>query len=227
MVLPASSLPGESVAEKWKRLGPQWQARFTMEVAGHGINKGGHLQVGCVPCAFAKVSGRLASFPAVARSSLQSANFERHSQLTSHRRSVDSLDSYLATGRTVETKAPAANEFKTFWRTHRSTSLGDHLQQDQSFRKKGSKMRYCLAEAVRDRYRRFLSTASSMTLTQDGSDGRQLYRFCAAGGDAQVCSGVMGLVRCAKGSHKGILEAKELCYKRLATKHLADTAHAR
>ena len=190
MVLPASSLPGESAAEKWKRLGPQWQARFTMEVAGHrlpwlyGINKGGHLQVGCVPCAFAKVSGRLASFPAVARSSLQSANFEKHSHLQSHRRSMDNLAVYLSTSGTAETKAPAANEFKTVWMTHRSTSLGDHLQQDQSFRKKGSKMRYCLAEAVRDRYRRFLSTASSMTLTQDGSEGRQLYRCCAADGDA-------------------------------------------
>ena len=62
------------------------------------------------------------------------------------------------------------------------------IPQDESFRKKDSKMRYRLAEAIRDRYRRFLLTSSSMTLTQDGSEGRQLYRFyarcCAADGDA-------------------------------------------
>ena len=57
-----------------------------------------------------------------------------------------------------------------------------------------------------------------MSLSQDGSKNRQLFRFCASNAKLQTCTGVLGMVRDMPGNHKGIINATAVAYERFATR---------
>jgi len=64
--------------------------------------------------------------------------------------------------------------------------------------RKGNTMAWCLFEALRDDERKFLATASCMSLAQDSRAGRLLTRWVACGGSDRelvVRSGVLQLHR--------------------------------
>ena len=57
-----------------------------------------------------------------------------------------------------------------------------------------AKMRWCLAEAARTLDRRFLKTAASVTLFQDGRHGKLLVRFKGSNGQLVTRRGVLGVI---------------------------------
>ena len=191
----ASKLSGMNAHAKWLRLKDKWQARHTMSLEGSDVpwicwNDGG---LGCVACHLANSDGPFAEFGIKDITSMQTCVFTKHEKSEWHKSAVhhvgDIISGRCKLGDTLML-SPSTEEFTTAWHRHHSSTLGDVPEQEASFRKKGRQIQYCLAEACRDQLRQFLRGATSMTLSQDGSKGRQLARFTASNRKLHTRSGV-------------------------------------
>ncbi len=80
-------------------------------------------------------------------------------------------------------EAPSPAAFAKVFRAFRKRTIGEDGLDGVGKRKKVTRMIYCLAEAVRQRTRIWLSDASSLTIHSDASQGRLLVRGQMCGHD--------------------------------------------
>ena len=89
-------------------------------------------------------------------------------------------------------KAPSKSEFAEVWRRAR-TGPTDVISTNV---KRARNMEFCLAEAVRERHRRFLASACTVSMGMDARQGRLLLRFSGTEPQTlQVRKGTLGLER--------------------------------
>ena len=89
-------------------------------------------------------------------------------------------------------KAPSKSEFAEVWKKVRTGATDGIITKQQRTRS----MEFCLAEAVRERHRRFLASACTVSMGMDARQGRLLLRFSATEPQTlQVRSGTIGLER--------------------------------
>lgn len=89
-------------------------------------------------------------------------------------------------------KAPSRSEFAKVWRRVRTGPTGGEFGNQQ----KARNMEFCLAEAVRERHRRFLASACTVSMAMDARQGRLLLRFSGTEPQTlQVRKGTLGLER--------------------------------
>ena len=133
------------------------------------------------------------------------SNLERHSSSKIHREAV--LHWEVAKHGSVPVMAPAQEEFQEtlvkFRRGDSARSQGSGGASD-----KVVFMRWCLSEALLDRYRTALRNAWTIVLVRDERRGKLLIRFRATLKDMSVVCGVLGMVKLIDGSRaKDILNA--------------------
>ena len=79
-------------------------------------------------------------------------------------------------------------------------------------------MRWCLSEAILQRYRTSLRVAKSLVLVRDERHGQMVLRFRATLSDMSVVSGVLGVQKLSEGSKaRDILNATEKALEDFAT----------
>lgn len=133
------------------------------------------------------------------------SNLERHSSSKIHREAV--LHWEVAKQGSVPVMAPPQEEFQEtlvkFRRGDSARSQGSGGASD-----KVVFMRWCLSEALLDRYRTALRNAWTIVLVRDERHGKLLIRFRATLKDMSVVCGVLGMVKLIDGSRaKDILNA--------------------
>ena len=90
-------------------------------------------------------------------------------------------------------KAPSKSEFAKIWRTVRTGATGSI---SRTYEQRRRNMEFCLAEAVRERHRRFLASACTVSMGMDARQGRLLLRFSGTEPQTlQVRKGTLGLER--------------------------------
>jgi len=207
---------------KWTRLRASWQRNFHMAINGETLPwlfwRGG---IGCVACHVAGCDNAYAEFSLRSPTSMQAVNFKKHQSSGSHSRAVKYLCDVIAGKEDAsarEVVSPTRDEFGAVWHACHSSALGDVPTQDSRFRTKSRRIEFCLAESCRDQLRSFMRQASSMTLSQDGSKGRQLSRFTASNSRLETCSGVFCLKFSPCGDHKSIIATTSAMYSTFATR---------
>ena len=100
--------------------------------------------------------------------------------------------------------APTVQDFQKTWAAVRGGRALDFLG-TAAGRFKNRRVIFCLAEGVRQLDRAFLARCSSMTLSQDVSNSRQLARFWGATDTLEVRAGILGMARDGGTGHKAIL----------------------
>ena len=87
---------------------------------------------------------------------------------------------------------PSPAEFKAVWADVRS----GRCWKDGEKRAKSCRMEWCLAEAIREKHRRFLATAATVSMSADSRHGRLLMYFSGASQTSlEVRRGVLGVER--------------------------------
>lgn len=113
--------------------------------------------------------------------------------------------------------APTSEDFKTALVNFKEGRSSGKMQ-----RWKLRKMKFCLAEAERERVRRLIRMAKSLTLHQDGHKGRLAVRVQLCGEDLEphfVFLGIVNLVKLFKTNALGIKAATVHVMKKICTKH--------
>lgn len=121
--------------------------------------------------------------------SLQVGHFKRHQDTQKHKRAAaKSKDITLAL------YAPPERDFLTVLQKFRQGKAnGDRGCEDVARRKKVRKMKWCLAEAVRERMRDSVRQARSMTVMSDCSKGHLVLRALMCRDDLEVQDGLLGI----------------------------------
>jgi hypothetical protein len=81
----------------------------------------------------------------------------------------------------------------------------------------GNTMAWCLFEALRDDERKFLATASCMSLAQDSRAGRLLTRWVACGGSDRELVVRSGVLQLHRGQAVGAVALQVATWKRVRT----------
>ena len=159
---------------------------------------------GCTACAHAKTSSgvdaKMARFEVT---TLRRCNLEKHAKGRSH---LQNEFSYC--GQSPDSEdilAPASSEFRKVWKLRQA---GMAFGEDESVgrAKKLRAMTWCLAEAKRNEFRKFLRNAACSTLVQDGRKNRLFVRIKTCDSSLQIRHGNVGLVRGTGGGHKRLAE---------------------
>ena len=102
------------------------------------------------------------------------------------------------------------------WRALRKRRF---MQMDSAVghRKTNAKKAFCLAEGIRRINRKFLASATSISLNQDASNSRMLARYTATNDRLMTRSGVLGMVRDYGSGHKANLEATKRLIEEFST----------
>lgn len=159
---------------------------------------------GCKACANAKTSAGLDDkFSRFEVVTLRKCNLERHGQMKVH---LQHEFSYCRqTPDSEDILAPSASEFKTVLKQRQS---GMAFGEDENIgkTKKLAAMTWCLAEAKREDFRKFLRNAESSTIVQDGRKNRLFVRLKTCDSYLNVRHGNVGLQRGTAGGHKQLAE---------------------
>ena len=168
---------------QWLRKRKRWQADFPWLCSAQSA--GGRWGLGCVACHAAGADGVMAKFRC-SRYPLLRALFVQHDKTAAHRAAMEGVRQ----GAT----APSAEHFRPVLGAIRSNQHRQPISGVAGLHKI-SKMRWCLAEAARELDRRFLRTAASVTVFQDGRKGALLVRFKGANKRLDTRRGVLGIAR--------------------------------
>jgi len=99
--------------------------------------------------------------------------------------------------------APAADAFESAWLKAES---GSRSPDSLAGREKFARLVWCLAEAIRNRHRTFLSEAATIAIHQDKRDSKLLARFTAASPGLERVAGVLGMLT-TTGGHLELVDA--------------------
>ena len=183
----------KSFAAFWDRRRAKLTERFPWL---RSIGEGGNLCVGCTICAKAKTGGKMATFDCNTREAIRPQKLVRHQNATLHQQAVGTLPT------------PISNVFKAVWnRFHNdydTTAAGTTMKFGDT---KARNVKYCIAEAIRNRQRADLNAASSIAIAQDAADTRHLVRYVACSPDLHVTSGILGMSRMQGAGHIAVLNA--------------------
>jgi len=183
------------------------------------VNSNGIWGVGCTPCSQISQFTPFATFAIRSPSQLQLQHFLRHAELESHQRAVLRFNDNMAKVCSLSFEAPSVAQFmslKQALRTRRSLQFHGGKA---CFRMKNRKMLYCLAEGIRTLDRRFLQTATSISLAQDVSARAHtlLARFTATNDNLDTRHGVLGHLRLKQTGHKALLKGTAQIILRAST----------
>lgn len=175
--------------------------------------------VGCVVCALhgSDPDNHYAAFKINSVKTLQFGNLFRHMSTPGH---LAALRSRLSGGVCTDTgSAPTADEFKYVWEcTRRSRSVADDSEQRCNIGAfKARHMEFCLAESVRGIYRSHIRHAGSMTISQDGTEGRHCARFTASTRSLHTLHGILGLAVGFGSGAQAIVDATSGIFKKFCT----------
>ena len=171
--------------EQWRGRREVWQREFPWLSAAWSGPSRERWGVGCVACFAVGGSGSMASFRC-ARFPLMKALFTQHEHTAAHKAALEGI-------RYRGLSAPSSEHFIAVLdavRQNRHRQPIDGVAGMHKIRK----MRWCLAEAARTLDRRFLKTAASVTLFQDGRHGKLLVRFKGSNGQLVTRRGVLGVI---------------------------------
>ncbi len=149
-------------------------------------------------------------------------NFLRHQKTAQHMEEArQKFNISVETAASMATHAPSATQFATVWGRTRS-GHGGGLVEDVAGRKKLQRMRWCLAEGMRELDARFLQEGPvDITLHRDKRQNRMLVRFVAANSKLLVRRGVLGQTKNRGGGAKKMLAATKHILKVAATRRFA------
>ena len=89
--------------------------------------------------------------------------------------------------------------------------------QSSEHRRKHRRMEWCLAEAIREKHRRFLAAADTVSMSADSRQGRLLMNFSGASSSMEVRHGVLGLERDFGTGNEAYERAMMVTIERLCT----------
>ena len=188
------------VKQLWKRRKARLQSRFPyidgnterpwlLALDEEGVEP---LKIGCALCLRlfgaqdAAQSKTLAAFPPATLETLRIPKLLRHEQLKVHRRALEKFATQ-ANGQIAYTWwAPSVEQMRETWE---ATQKGNQVKRCRS---KARRIIFCLAEAIRSYYREELRDSKCISISQDGSETRQLVRFASSSSAFRTTTGVLG-----------------------------------
>ena len=119
---------------------------------------------------------------------LKVGNLERHGASIQHRRAEAMLKDPTVP---AVNRTPTKADFARVWKDVRNGTM-----KPARLKRRTRNMEFCLAEALREKHRRFLVEACTVSVSMDGRQSRLLLRFSATHSNTlQVRKGIMGLER--------------------------------
>ena len=188
------------IKELWTRKKSFLQARYTYVdrqnrqrpwILAYNEHGAGPLKLGCVVClkmygvAEACKSKTLAAFPEATKETMRTTKLDRHSKQKIHLNALQ----YLAARAGGQPHVPLVPDLKEFQDQWVSVRKGNR---DEKFPQKSRKLIFCLAEAVRHFQREQLRDAKCISISQDGSNTRQLIRYATCSSTFEATTGVLG-----------------------------------
>eukprot|EP00448_Togula_jolla_P000412 CAMPEP_0170614514 /NCGR_PEP_ID=MMETSP0224-20130122/24848_1 /TAXON_ID=285029 /ORGANISM="Togula jolla, Strain CCCM 725" /LENGTH=272 /DNA_ID=CAMNT_0010940191 /DNA_START=147 /DNA_END=965 /DNA_ORIENTATION=- len=174
---------------------------------GRWILRSDHLSNGswslsCVLCSVngPKLTGNQLSHVLRHRATLQ---HQKHAQ--GHHKAALALD------------APSVDAFITVYVEARKGHAASQAIENVGKRRKIKRMRFCLAEAHRAMDRRFLRSATAISLMRDMRKSRLMIRFVVVSAKLEVRRGLLGIHRNFGHSARDILRATSIILRRAAT----------
>ena len=161
--------------------------------------------IGCITCAKARAVGPMAKFECNTVESIRIPKLIRHERSLVHQRAV------------MGDVGPLRDVFKDVWHRMHPESFPAPICRPKYFKAKFRNAKFCIAEAIRNRQRVFLRTASGIAISQDAADTRHLVRFVACSPELDTLSGILGMVRVTSGGHAAVLGATRDVSQAVAT----------
>ncbi len=169
-----------------------------------------HVELRCLACNQSKQTA--VSF----RGPLRLGNLLKHHNSYTHQQRVGllfgmdrSMLDFSITGPSTDDLREVLDEISKGTAIRRGTAhMGKH---------KTTKSTWCLAEALRNKHREFLSAAVTLNLLRDERHQRLQIQFRAACADGATMSGILGLPQPADSTAIGLCQATLQCFKNFCT----------
>ena len=204
---------------KYRRMAKLWRRKLVIAGTRSSwlVSKvvDGNWGAGCIICHARDPTSIMGRFEIRTPLALQLCHLLRHQRTAMHRLAEAEL---MEQEEAYDPRATPSNDmFQSLWKDIRDGGGTANKKSGIGMKDKLRKMKWCLAEAIRTLHRAFLRDANTISIFQDGSNGRLLLRFKAAKNTLEERAGVLGLEKNYSGGHEGIVAATNVMLERAAT----------